>query len=124
MILVAYVALGGAIGAVGRYLAVSACGRWWGISFPYGTLAVNILGSLLMGCVIGWLVKTLPHHMELRAFLVVGVLGGFTTFSAFSLDVITLIEQGAIAQALFYVLASVMGAVFALFLALSLFRAL
>ncbi len=121
--IVAYVALGGAIGAACRYLTVSAFTKWLGVAFPYGTLAVNILGSLFMGCVIGWLTKTLPHSMELRAFLVVGVLGGFTTFSAFSLDVVTLLENGALGQAILYVIASVLGAVLALFLAIWAFRA-
>ena len=122
--IVAYVALGGAIGAVCRYGVVSAIARFFGVSFPYGTLFVNVFGSLLMGVLVGWLVKTMPNSMELRAFLAVGLLGGFTTFSAFSLDSVTLIEQGDIAQAIGYVFASVLGSIAALFLALMVFRAI
>lgn len=117
-----YVALGGAIGAALRFWAVSAAGRVFGIAFPYGTLAVNILGSLLMGVVIGWMSKSLPHSHELRVFLAVGLLGGFTTFSAFSLDVLTLIENHQLMQAAAYILLSVCGGVCALFLALWLMR--
>ena len=117
-----YVAIGGGMGAVARYWLVSAVGRFASSSFPYGTLEVNILGSLLIGVVVGWLTKTLPHSMETRAFLVVGVLGGFTTFSTFSLDTLSLIENGALVQAAIYILSSLIGGVLALYLALLISR--
>lgn len=117
-----YVAIGGGMGAVARYWLVSVIGRFASSSFPYGTLVVNILGSLLIGAVVGWLTKTLTHSMETRAFLVVGVLGGFTTFSTFSLDTLSLIENGAHVQAAIYILSSLVGGVLALYLALLISR--
>jgi CrcB protein len=118
-----YIALGGALGSVLRYLMMGAMGRAFVSSFPYGTLAVNVIGSALMGVVVGLLAKYLPSNQhELRLFLAVGVLGGFTTFSAFSLDVVTLIEAQQPMQAIVYVLASVVFSVLALMLGLMLVR--
>ena len=91
-----YIALGGAIGSVLRYFTSNYINSLIKIGFPAGTVTVNIIGSFAMGIIIGYLVKTLPHSNELRLFLTVGILGGFTTFSAFSLDAITLIERGNI----------------------------
>ncbi len=94
-----HVALGGAIGAVLRYLTGLA------LAFPYGTLAVNVAGSFAIGILwIGLTAKGLGHWMPL---LTIGVLGGFTTFSAFSLDTLRLIEDGRAPAAGLYVLASV-----------------
>jgi len=99
------VALGGAIGATGRFLAVGAAARLFGGGFPWGTLAVNVVGSFVMG----WLVVMLGHlsATRLSPFLLSGILGGFTTFSAFSLDTVNLIERGATGLAATYVLGSV-----------------
>ncbi|MCA0204565.1 MAG: fluoride efflux transporter CrcB [Proteobacteria bacterium] len=99
------VALGGAIGASGRYLTGVAAIRFMGPGFPWGTLAVNVLGSFVMGLV----VVTLGHLSANRfaPLLMTGVLGGFTTFSAFSLDTLTLWERGQQALAVTYVAASV-----------------
>ena len=99
------VALGGAIGASGRYLTGVAAIRFMGPGFPWGTLAVNVLGSFIMGLV----VVTLGHLSANRfaPLLMTGVLGGFTTFSAFSLDTLTLWERGQQALAVTYVAASV-----------------
>jgi len=120
-----YVALGGALGSVARYMMVSASGRMMGMAFPYGTLFVNILGSFLMGILIGTLARLLPENQsQIHAFLAVGVLGGFTTFSAFSLDTVTLMENGQGAQALLYVLASVVLSILALFAGLYALRML
>ena len=114
-----YIALGGAIGSVLRYLMMGAVGRAFVSSFPYGTLAVNVIGSAIMGVLVGLLAKYLPENQhELRLFLAVGVLGGFTTFSAFSLDVVTLIEAQQPMQAIVYALASVVLSVLALMLGL------
>lgn len=99
------VALGGAIGASARYLTNTAFMRLIGPGFPWATVAVNVAGSLLMGV----LVVALAHKdaTRLAPFLMTGVLGGFTTFSAFSLDTMTLVERGQIGLAAVYVLGSV-----------------
>ena len=102
------VGLGGAIGAMSRYGLSSLLARVWPAGFPFATLLVNILGSLLMGVLVGLLSRLHPDAQEqARLFLAVGVLGGFTTFSAFSLDTITLLERGQLLQAGLYVLLSV-----------------
>ncbi|WP_417722189.1 fluoride efflux transporter CrcB [Salipiger sp.] len=107
------VALGGAIGASGRYLTGIAMARLLGKGFPWGTLTVNILGSFAMGLI----VVALAHLSANRfaPFLMTGVLGGFTTFSAFSLDVATLWERGDTVAALGYVAVSVLVSIAALF---------
>lgn len=123
MIHLLLVALGGAIGASLRHLSGMALMRWLGPSFPYGTLFVNIAGSFAMGLLIGWLAKrTGGASNELRLFLATGLLGGFTTFSAFSLDVANLWQRGEISLAFGYVLASVLISIFAIFAGLWLSR--
>lgn len=118
------VALGGAIGASARYGASVAVGHLWRTSFPFGTLLVNVAGSLAMGLFVGWLARTLPAWQNgARLFVAVGILGGFTTFSAFSLDVVTLFERGEILPAFLYILGSVVLCVAALFVGLLLMRA-
>lgn len=120
-----YVALGGALGSLLRFGVMGWMGRMFPGAFPYGTLCVNIAGSFVMGAFIGSLARFIPEHAQaLRLFVAVGLLGGFTTFSAFSLDSITLLENGAWAQAALYITASVCGAVFALFAGLQLVRAI
>ena len=99
------VALGGAIGASARYLTNVAAMRAFGIGFPWGTIAVNIVGSFLMGALVVILAN--KDATRLAPFLMTGVLGGFTTFSAFSLDALTLFERGQTGAATLYVLASV-----------------
>ncbi len=112
-----YVALGGALGASARHLLGGLALRIFGPGYPYGTLIANVLGGLLMGLLVGWLmVKSGNEH--LRLFLAVGVLGGFTTFSAFSLDVIRMIETKAYVTAVGYISASVVFSVLALFIGL------
>ena len=106
------VALGGALGASGRYLTGLAMTRLLGRGFPWGTLTVNILGSFAMGAIVVILANT---SNRFAPFLMTGVLGGFTTFSAFSLDFATLYERGDVAQAGFYVAASVAVSLAALF---------
>jgi len=102
----AQVALGGALGAVGRYLAGLAALRLLGAGFPWGTLAVNVAGSVLMGALYVALTER-GGAGRLAPFLMTGVLGGFTTFSAFSLDAVALFEEGRIGAAGLYVLGSV-----------------
>lgn len=102
-----YVALGGAIGASLRHLVNLASLKWFGPAFPWGTITVNIVGSFVMGLFIELLTRRLGGSQELRLFVATGLLGGFTTFSAFSLDVVGLWERGAGSTALFYAAGSV-----------------
>ncbi len=111
-----YVAIGGALGSVARYIAMSYIGRVGDGDFPYGTLAVNIVGSFLMGVWIGYMAALLPDKTrDLHLLLAVGFLGGFTTFSAFSLDFFYMFERGAYGQAGIYALSSVLFSLLALF---------
>lgn len=116
-------ALGGAIGAVMRHTSGSVALRLFGPTFPWGTLFVNVFGSLIMGLFISWLVKR-GGSTEMRIFFATGILGGFTTFSAFSLDVANIVERGEMGLALGYVLASVGLSIFAVFAGLWLGRAM
>ena len=116
----AQVALGGATGATLRYMVTTSSTRMFGVGFPIGTLAVNVLGSFLMGLLV--VVMAEKTGNRLAPFLMTGILGGFTTFSAFSLDAITLYERGQTALAATYVMASVILSLAAIFLALHLFR--
>lgn len=119
-----YVAIGGAIGSVARYLMMSFIGHYTGTEFPYGTLLVNISGSLLMGILIGWLARTLPaNQQDIRLFVAVGILGGYTTFSSFSLDAITLLEEGKWGAMSSYIMASVACSLAGLYAGLRLMRA-
>ena len=117
------VGAGGALGAVARYACGALIGRWLPMNFPLPTLLINIIGSILMGVFIGLLGRFMPvQQAELRLFVAVGVLGGFTTFSSFSLDTIVLIERGALLQAGLYVLMSVVLCVIGLYLGLLMTR--
>ncbi|MEO1702175.1 MAG: fluoride efflux transporter CrcB [Pseudomonadota bacterium] len=118
------IALGGASGAVGRHLVSGWAARAFGSGFPYGTLAVNVIGSLAMGMLIAWLAKRSAGDAHLRLLLATGFLGGFTTFSAFSLDVALLYERGAWSMAATYILASVLLTVAAVFAGLTIMRSL
>lgn len=112
------VAVGGALGAVARYGVGVGAARWLGLAFPWGTLAVNVLGGFAMG----WLAARVgPEQEALRLALGVGVLGGFTTFSAFSLETVKLMEHQPGLAAL-YVAASVVLSVGACWLGLYLGR--
>lgn len=113
------VASGGAIGAWLRF----ATGRLIGpAAFPWSTLAVNIAGSLAMGLLAGWLARQGTGGEHWRLLLGVGVLGGFTTFSAFSLEMALLMERGTLALAAAYAASSLVGGVAGLFLGLALAR--
>ncbi len=101
------IAAGGAIGSLLRYWVSSGTHAVLGRGFPYGTLTVNILGSLLMGFLYIWLLDRVAAGPVLRAFLLIGVLGGFTTFSSFSIESLNLIEAGQMLKALINVLLSV-----------------
>lgn len=97
--------LGGGLGAVLRWLVGKWTLAWFGMGFPIGTLAVNIVGSLVIGLAVGALEGV---GQPAKLFFVTGLLGGFTTFSAFSLDALTLWQRGEGATAALYVLASVL----------------
>lgn len=118
------VAAGGALGAMARYAAGLAATRMFGAgSWPWGTFAANVVGGLLIGLVTGWLAYRGAVQSEaIRLFVVVGVLGGFTTFSAFSLEVVSLLERREMATATLYVLASVFLSVVAVFVGLTIMR--
>lgn len=101
------VAAGGALGAVARYFMVAGVGLWLGTGFPYGTMAVNVLGSIVFGALVEVIVQGWQVGGDFRAFMLVGILGSFTTFSAFSLDAVTLFQRGDTVSAALYVLGSV-----------------
>lgn len=113
------VGLGGALGAMARYGVGSLFGRTWPMSFPMSTMLINIAGSIMMGLFIGLMARFLPTWQEgARLFVAVGILGGFTTFSSFSLDTIVLIERGELISAGLYVLLSVVVCLIGLYLGL------
>ncbi len=93
------VGAGGAFGAIGRYWLSIWVYSLTGRAFPWGTLAVNLLGSLLMGFLAVWLLERMTLSDEMRALLMVGFLGSFTTFSTFALETLLLLEQGSVARA-------------------------
>ncbi|HEV2515604.1 MAG TPA: fluoride efflux transporter CrcB [Devosia sp.] len=118
------VGIGGALGALMRFGAQN----WIGSlpnGFPVATFLVNIVGSIAMGVLVGVLAKTTPQYQnEIRLFVAVGVFGGFTTFSSFSLDAIALLERGEILQAAIYVVGSVLLALAGLWIGLTAVRVL
>ena len=118
------VAMGGALGAVARYGAGKAALRLLGpTTFPWGTFSVNIVGGLLIGLLTGWIaLKGQTNGESVRLFAVVGVLGGFTTFSAFSLEMVQMLERREMAMAAGYALASVFLSVVAVFVGLIIMR--
>jgi CrcB protein len=121
----ALVALGGAIGAGSRHLVGLGMLRLFGPGLPIGTLTVNVAGGLLMGLLAGYLaLRSESEGQGLRLFLGTGILGGFTTFSAFSLDAVLLWQRGEGGIAFAYVILSVMLSVLALLAGLSLVRLL
>ncbi len=113
---------GGGLGAGLRYGVNNAAARLLGVNFPYGILAINILGSLAMGLLVGLFAAREPVSPLLKTFLTTGILGGFTTFSAFSLDAVTLFERGATGAAVLYVVLSVVLSVFGCWAGLMLAR--
>jgi CrcB protein len=110
------VAAGGALGSVARYGGGVLVGKVWGSTFPLGTMLINIVGSLAMGLFIGYLARTTPTwQADARLFVAVGIFGGFTTFSSFSLDAIAMLERGDLGQAVLYVGVSVVVGIAALY---------
>jgi len=121
-----YVALGGAIGALLRYQTGRAMTHWLGpnvvTAFPWATLTVNVIGSMVMGLLAGFLARHGQGGEQWRLFIGVGVLGGYTTFSSFSLEMMLLIERGQPFQALTYALVSVLAGLTAMYLGLIVMR--
>jgi fluoride exporter len=105
--LLVIIALSGGVGAVARFVMATAVYDHLGRDFPYGTLAVNVLGSLLMGFLSYWLIERLALAPEWRAAILIGFLGSFTTFSTFSLESYYLLQDGAHLKALVNIFASV-----------------
>jgi CrcB protein len=101
------IAAGGAIGALLRYWASTGVHALLGRGFPYGTLFVNVLGSLLMGFLYIWLLERMAVSPLVRAFLLIGILGAFTTFSTFSMETLNLMESGQLGKALVNIVVSV-----------------
>lgn len=118
------VAIGGAVGSIARHYLSTGIYNVTGATFPYGILSVNVMGGLIMGIVVELGALKLNYSPEMRAFLTTGILGGFTTFSAFSLDTALLIERGDWLGTAAYIMASVALSVGALFTGLWLVRAL
>ncbi len=121
--IVGAIAAGGAIGALARYQV----GRWWPTptdAFPSTTLAVNLLGCLLIGILMAVVTETLAPHPLARPFLGTGILGGFTTFSTYAVDLQTLLSHGKVGTALAYLAATAMGAVMAAAAGLTVMRRL
>ena len=118
------VAAGGAIGSLTRYLVGLWALRAFGPAFPWGTLGVNVVGSFAIGLFGETILRRFGGSELLRLLLVTGFLGGFTTFSAFSLDVAVLVERGAMVPAFAYVAVSMLVSLFAVFAGLALVRAL
>ena len=122
--LVLAVAFGGAIGSVARFLVGFGATKAFGLGFPWGTLIVNVAGGFAMGALAGWLALKAGEAwtQPVRLFVATGVLGGFTTFSAFSLEAVLLWERGQAAAAIAYVLASVALSILGLVLGLAMLR--
>lgn len=116
------ISIGAVIGALSRHYTMIGVARVLGTAFPWGTILINVFGSLLMGVLIELLALKFSLSQEIRALLTVGILGSFTTFSTFSLDAALLIQRGDIALAASYALVSVLVGISALFIGIYLVR--
>ena len=124
MNLIVSISLGAVIGALSRHYIMVSLARLLGTNLPWGTLLINVLGSLLMGILIELLALKLSLSQELRALLTVGILGSFTTFSTFSMETALLIQRGDFTTAILYSLGSVVIGVGALFIGIYIVRVL
>jgi fluoride exporter len=116
------VALGGAIGSAARFGVNQTAPHFLGTEFPWATFIVNVIGSFAIGFVAAFIFAKMPENENLRLFLTTGILGGFTTFSAFSLDVMSLMQRGEITSAALYAIASVILSILAVFVGFMLSR--
>jgi fluoride exporter len=121
--LIIAVAIGGAIGSVARYLVGIGSGKLFGLGFPWGTLIINIVGSFLIGVFVESFALRWDLPKVARVFLTVGICGGFTTFSTFSLDSYLLMDRGEMWPALAYMVGSVVLSIAGLFAGLQMIRA-
>ena len=124
MKLIFAVAVGGAFGSVARHLLAARITAWLGSGFPWGIFMVNVLGGFIMGLLVELMALKWSLSMEWRAFLKVGILGGFTTFSSFSLDTVAMMQRGDFGLAALYVVGSVALSVGVLFAAMMAVRAI
>ncbi|QIB36006.1 fluoride efflux transporter CrcB [Ancylobacter pratisalsi] len=117
--------IGAGVGGVLRNLVGMAAIRFFGTAFPFGTFLVNVIGCFIIGCAAGWLTMRVEHMWagHARFFIITGVLGGFTTFSSFSLDAAVLVERGELGLAALYVGGSLVLSLAAVFGGLALVRA-
>jgi CrcB protein len=122
MLKLAAIFVGGGAGSVARYLTMVGCGRLCGTEFPWGTIVVNIVGSFIMGVLVELFARVWSASEATRVLLTVGFLGGYTTFSTFSLDVALLVERGATVGAAAYIAVSVILSLAGIFAGLFLFR--
>ena len=120
--ILAGVALGGAVGSMLRYMIQTHSMQWLGNSFPYGTLIVNVVGSLLIGFLSYALLERFTVTEEVRIAILVGFLGGFTTFSTFSIETLNLIQQGSFFSAISNAILSIVLCLVACFMGMSLAR--
>jgi CrcB protein len=118
------VAIGGAIGSVARYLVGVCSGKLFGVAFPWGTLIINIAGSFLIGVFVESFALKWDLPQVARVFLTVGICGGFTTFSTFSLDSYLMMDRGELWPAFAYMVGSVVLSVAGLFAGLQMVRAI
>lgn len=107
MKLLVAIALGGAVGALARHFTAQQVSHWLGSGYPWGTFTVNIAGSFILGVLAETFALALNVSLEMRGFLIVGILGSFTTFSTFSLDTVLLFQRGRIDLGAIYIVASV-----------------
>jgi CrcB protein len=114
--------VGGGIGSMLRHGVNQASASIFGLHFPHGTLIVNLLGSFLMGLIAGWFAFRGVGTQQLKLFLTTGVIGGFTTFSAFSLDASLMLERGKTGVAMLYIAGNVIGGIGGVFVGLAILR--
>jgi len=124
MLNILLVAVGGAIGSIGRYLVGLWATRLAGPNFPWATLTVNIVGAFAIGLFVEMIARRFDASAEMRVFIVTGIIGGFTTWSSFTLDAVVLFERGALGLSALYLLASLLVSFAAIFAGLALGRAL
>ena len=124
MNLIIAIFLGGGCGALSRYLIIDQINKISSNSFPYGTTLVNVLGAFLIGIIYYLLISKIIINEQLKVFITIGFLGGFTTFSSFNLDFFKLIESGSIFLAIVYALASLLITIVAFYIGYSLTKVL
>ncbi len=124
MNLIIAIFLGGGCGALSRYLIIDQINKISSNSFPYGTTLVNVLGAFLIGIIYYLLISKIIINEQLKLFITIGFLGGFTTFSSFNLDFFKLIESGSIFLAILYALASFLITIVAFYIGYSLTKVL